>query len=73
MLALGFHNIFIIHGKGRGKHTDVGCTMVGLCGVEILSQFFFVHGMCEKYGICIPCKKSKIQRSNVLCLITSAW
>jgi hypothetical protein len=39
MLALGFHNIFIIHGngEGHGKHIDVGCTMVGLCGVEIMS------------------------------------
>jgi hypothetical protein len=45
-LAWGFHNIFIVHGKGHGKHIDVGCTMAGLCGVEIFSQFFFVHGMC---------------------------
>jgi len=43
---LGFHNLFIVHGKGHGKHIDVGSTMVGLCGVEILSQFFFAHGMC---------------------------
>jgi hypothetical protein len=41
-LARGFHNIFIVH----GKHTNVGCTMAGLCGVEIMSQFFFAHGMC---------------------------
>jgi hypothetical protein len=46
MLALGFHTIFIVHGKGHGKHTNVGCTMVGLCGVKISSRFFFVHGMC---------------------------
>jgi len=45
-LAWGFHNIFIVHGKCHGKHIKVGCTMVGLCGVEILSQIFFVHGMC---------------------------
>jgi hypothetical protein len=42
MLAWGFHNILIVH----GKHINVGCTMVGLFGVEIMSQFFFVHGMC---------------------------
>ncbi len=37
-LTWRFHNIFIVHGKGHGKHTNVGCTMVGLCGVEIMSQ-----------------------------------
>jgi len=42
MLTWGFHNIFIVH----GKHIDVGCTMVRLCGVEILPQFFFTHGIC---------------------------
>jgi hypothetical protein len=41
-LAWGLHNIFIVH----GKHTNVGCTMARLCGVEILSQLFFVHNMC---------------------------
>ncbi len=58
-LTWGFHNIFIVHGKGHGKHTNVGCTMVGLCGVEILSQFFFAHGMCWKHGACAPWKKIK--------------
>jgi hypothetical protein len=42
MLAWAFYNILIVH----GKHIDVGCTMVGLFGVEIMSQFFFAHGMC---------------------------
>jgi hypothetical protein len=59
-LARGFHNIFTVHGKGHGKHIDVGCTMVGLCGVEFLSHFFFVHGMCWKHGACAPWKKSRI-------------
>jgi hypothetical protein len=52
----GFHNISIVH----GKHTDVGCTMVGLCGIEILFQFFFSHGMCWKHGACAPWRKSRI-------------
>ncbi len=38
----GFYNIFIVH----GKHIDVGRTMARLYGVEIMSQFFFAHGMC---------------------------
>jgi hypothetical protein len=38
--------MFIVHGKGHGKHVDVGYNMAGLCGVEILSQFVFAHGMC---------------------------
>ncbi len=59
MLAWGFHNIFIVHGKGHGKHIDVGCTMVGLCGVNFLSQIFFAHGTY------IPWKKSRIQWSSV--------
>jgi len=42
MLTWGFRNILIVH----GKHADVGCTTVGLFGVEITSQFFFAHGMC---------------------------
>jgi hypothetical protein len=46
VLTWGFHNIFIVHGKGHGKHTDVGCAMARLCGVEIMSHFFFVHDMC---------------------------
>ncbi len=45
-LAWGFHNIFIVHGNDHGKHIDVGGTMARLCGVKILSQFFFMHGMC---------------------------
>ncbi len=36
MLAGGSHNIFIVH----GKHINVGCTMAGLCKVEILFEFF---------------------------------
>jgi hypothetical protein len=43
MLAWGFHNIFIVH----GTHIDVGCTMVGLCGIKIMSQFF-LHMTCVK-------------------------
>ncbi len=50
-LTWGFHNIFIVHGKGHGKHTNVVCTMVRLCGVKIPSQIFFAHGMCWKHGI----------------------
>ncbi len=56
MLAWGFHNIFIVHGKGHGIHTNVGCTMAGLCGVKIMSQFFFMHGMCWKHDIYTPWK-----------------
>jgi hypothetical protein len=55
-LAWGFQNIFIIH----GKHTNVRCTMAGMCGVQIMSQFFFVHGMCWKHETCAPWKKSGI-------------
>jgi len=36
MLMWGLCNIFIVH----GKHTNVGFTMAGLCGAEILSHFF---------------------------------
>jgi hypothetical protein len=42
----------------NGKHIDVGCTR--LCGVETLSQFFFVRGMCWKHGSCTAWKKSRI-------------
>jgi hypothetical protein len=56
-LTWGFQNIFIVHGKHHGKHIDVGCTMVGLCGVKIMSQFFFTHGMCWKHGVYAPWKK----------------
>ncbi len=69
MLAWGSHNIFIIH----GKHINVGCTMARLCGVKILSHFFFVHGMCWKHGACVPWRKSRIQRWGVQYLITSTW
>jgi hypothetical protein len=55
-LAWGFHNIFIVH----GKHIDVGYTMARLCGVEILSQIFFAHGMCWKHGAYAPWRKSRI-------------
>jgi hypothetical protein len=61
-LAWGFHNIFIVHGKGHGKHIDIGCTMVGLCGVDILSQFFFMHACVESMALGVPWKKSRIQR-----------
>ncbi len=47
--------------------------MVGLCGVEILSQFFFAHGMCWKHGVCALLKKLRIQSSSVLYLIASTW
>jgi hypothetical protein len=59
-ISWGFHNIFIVHGNDHGKHIDVGCTMVGLCGVKILSQIFFMHGMCWKHGTYAPWKKSKV-------------
>jgi hypothetical protein len=72
-LAWGFHNIFIVHGQGHDKHTDVGCTMAGLCRVKILSQFFFAHGMCWKHGAYTPWKISRIQRSNELYLIAFTW
>ncbi len=68
-LAQGFHNIFIVH----GKHTNVGCTMAGLYGIEIMSQIFFAHGMCWKHGTCAPWRKSNIQRWGVQFLITSTW
>jgi hypothetical protein len=50
MLALRFHNIFIIHGKGHGKHTDVGCTMVGLCGLKSRPDF----------SLCMACVKNMV-------------
>ncbi len=44
---IGFHNIFIVHVEGHGKHTDVGCTMARLCGSKSCPNFS-LHMACVK-------------------------
>ncbi len=43
----GFHNISIVH----GKHTDVGCTMVGLCG-NLVPIFLFAWHVLKAWRLC---------------------
>ncbi len=67
MLEWRFHNIFIVHGKSHGKHTNVGCTMARLCGVDIMSQFIF----CAWHVLnawCL-CSMEKTKDSKVRCVI----
>jgi hypothetical protein len=47
MLTWGFHNIFFVH----GKHIDVGCTMAALCGVKVMSQFFFAWHVLKAWRL----------------------
>jgi hypothetical protein len=62
MLTWGFHNIFIVH----GKHIDVGCTMAGMCGVEILSQFS-LHMACVESMALAPHGENQGFRRETCC------
>ncbi len=49
---LGFHNIFIVHGVGHGKHLDVGCTMAGLCGSKSYPNCLCTWHVLKAWRLC---------------------
>ncbi len=67
-LAWGFHNIFIVH----GKHINVGCTMAGLCKVEILFEFFCTWHVLKTWRLHFM-EKIKDSKVRLQYLIASTW